>query len=55
MDKEIIERLEWHDGGDGVEYEFWKDPETEQLYSVPIEIVRDFDQAVAVDRVSKFF
>ena len=55
MNKEIIKRLEWHDGGDGVEYEFWKDPETGQLYRVPIEIVREFDQAEAVDRVSKLF
>ena len=55
MDNEIIERLEWIHGGDGIEYEFYQDPETGQLYCVPIEIVRDFDQAVAVDRVSKFF
>mgnify|MGYP003121240938 FL=1 len=55
MNNEIIERLEWIHGGDGIEYEFYKDPDTGQLYRVPIEIVRDFDQAEAVDRVSKFF
>ena len=55
MNKEIKERLQWHENGDGVEYEFWKDPFTNQIYRVPIEIVRDFDQAEAVGKVSKFF
>ena len=43
--KEIIERLEWYDIGDGIEFELWIDPKTEILYRVPIEIVRDFDNA----------
>ena len=42
---EIIERLEWYDGGDGIKYEIWIDTKTEILYTVPIEIVRDFDNA----------
>lgn len=54
--------LEWFDGGDGVEYEVWKDKNTNQLYKVPIErlsspeeeetgdinIERDFDNAEPV-------
>jgi hypothetical protein len=43
MDKEIIERLYFYDSGDGVEYELWKDSLTNQVYKVPIEIVRDWD------------
>lgn len=34
--------LEFHEGGDGVEYEVWRDEKTDKLYRVPIEIVRDF-------------
>ncbi|MEL0117985.1 MAG: hypothetical protein VXB01_03510 [Opitutae bacterium] len=45
MDKAIIERLEWYDGGDNVTYEYWIDPETRKTYLVDIEIVRDFDNA----------
>ena len=45
MDKEIIERLEWYDGGDNVTYEYWIDPQTGKTYLVDIEIVRDFDNA----------
>ena len=47
--KEIIERLDWHDGGDGIEYEEWIDPQTKQIWIVPIEIVRDFDGAYKKD------
>ena len=54
MKQEIIDRLEWYDGGDGVEHEFWRHPDTNQIYRVPIEIVRDFDQAEEVDSTSKF-
>jgi hypothetical protein len=43
MDKEILDRLEWIHGGDGVEYEQWEDPKTKKIYIVPIEIVRDWD------------
>jgi len=42
---EIIDRLEWYDMGDGIEFELWIDTKTEILYRVPIEIVRDFDNA----------
>tara|TARA_Y100000361_G_scaffold148491_1_gene161385 strand:- start:347 stop:787 length:441 start_codon:yes stop_codon:yes gene_type:complete len=35
--------LEFNDGGDGVEYEYWKHSVTQEVYKVPIEIVRDFD------------
>jgi len=42
---EIIHRLEWYDMGDGIEFELWIDTKTEILYRVPIEIVRDFDNA----------
>ena len=43
MKKEILQRLEWFEGGDGVEYEYWQDPKTSKIYWVPIEIVRDWD------------
>lgn len=43
MTEEILERLEWIHGGDGVEYELWQDPQTKKVYNVPIEIVRDWD------------
>ena len=49
MDKEIIERLEWYDGGDNVTYEYWIDPETGKTYLVDIEIVRDLDNAVEAE------
>lgn len=42
LEKEIRERLEWYDGGDGVEFELWIDPETEIIYEVPLYIKRDF-------------
>ena len=32
----------FHDGGDGIEYEIWREERTNKLYRVPIEIVRDF-------------
>ena len=54
MNKEIMARLKWIEGGDGVEYEFWRDPVHNQIYKVPIEIVRDFSEAEAVDNTSKF-
>ena len=38
----VAEKLEFHDGGDGVEWELWIDKKTDKLYRVPIEIVRDF-------------
>lgn len=41
LTKEIIERLEYIDG-DGVEFEVYRDPETNKWYSVEIEIVRHF-------------
>ena len=47
--KEIIERLDWHDGGDGIEYEEWIDPLTKEIWIVPIEIKRDFDGAYKKD------
>ena len=49
MKKEIEERLEWYDGGDGVEYEIWQDTVTKKLYKVEIEIVRNFQEAEEVD------
>ena len=43
--KEIIDRLVFHDGGDGVEYEIWIDTTTEIEYTIPIEIQRDWANA----------
>lgn len=45
------ELIEWYDGGDGVEYEVWQDKITKQLFRVPIEIVRDFDEMEEVSSV----
>ena len=42
MKEEVIDRLEWYDGGDGIEYEVYQDPVTKKLYKVEIEIVRNF-------------
>ncbi len=39
--------LEFDDGGDGVEYEVWKDDDG-QLYKIEIQIVRDFANATKV-------
>jgi hypothetical protein len=43
--EEIIDRLVFEEGGDGVEHEIWIDPTTDKLYVVPIEIKRYFKQA----------
>ena len=48
MKEEVRERLEWYDGGDGVEYEVYQDPVTKKLYKVEIEIVRNFEEAEEV-------
>lgn len=47
--QQTVERLHWHDGGDGIEYEEWIDPQTKQIWIVPIEIQRDFDGAYKED------
>ena len=54
MNQEILDRLEWHDGGDGINYEYWSDPQTGKIYLIEMEIVRDFDSAKEVDRITKF-
>jgi hypothetical protein len=43
------DNLEFYDSGDGVSYEVWQDETTEQLYRVPIEVVRDFVNIEEVD------
>jgi len=45
----IINRLEFWDGGDGVDFEYWRDTKTEFVYQVPIEIVRDFNEIKKVN------
>ncbi len=47
--QQTIDRLEWHDGGDGIEYEEWIDPLTKEIWVVPIEIRRDFSYAYKED------
>lgn len=42
------DNLEWVDSGDGVSYEIWIDKDG-QLYRIPIEIVRYFDDAEKVN------
>jgi len=54
LTNEIIERLEYVDG-DGVEFEVYQDPETNQLYYVEIEIVRHFKYAQAIDEANANF
>ncbi len=46
---DIYYRLEFLDSGDGVEFEYWRDSETEFVYRVPIEIVRDFDEMTKIN------
>ncbi len=50
LDSEIIERLEWLDGGDGVVFELWIDPETKIVYEVPLYIKRDFKNSEEYER-----
>jgi len=45
--------LDWHEGGDGCEYEVWKDEETGKLYKVGIEIKRDFTNMTEVESLFK--
>ena len=47
-----MKEMEWYDGGDGVTYETWKD-EDGDLYLVPIEIVRDFDNAEKIEKFAR--
>ena len=47
--EDIITRLEFWDSGDGVDFEYWRDTETEFVYQVPIEIVRDFNEIKKVN------
>ena len=51
---EIIERLEWYDGGDGIDYEIWIDTKTEILYRVPIELKRYWDEIQVLDETVKY-
>ena len=44
MEENIFDNLEITEGGDGVEYEVWKDKTIDKLYSVPIEIQRNWDE-----------
>ena len=46
-----IENLEWYESGDGTEYEIWIDTSTNQLYKVPIEILRNFTEKEPVDSI----
>ena len=39
------EGMEFYDGGDGVEWEVWRDKKTNKKYIVPIEIKRRFEDA----------
>ncbi len=49
MNQDIITRLKFAYDGDGIEFEIWNDPTTGKAYRVPIEIVRDFENAVPVE------
>lgn len=41
--EDVVARLVYDHGGDGVEWERWVDPKDGTAYEVPIEIVRDWD------------
>jgi len=45
--------LDWFEGGDGCEYEVWKDENTGKLYKVGIEIKRDFANMTEVESLFK--
>jgi hypothetical protein len=40
------DNLEYYDDGDGIDYDYWIDPKTKQVYYVPMEIVRDFSEPI---------
>jgi hypothetical protein len=46
MKKEVIDRLKWYHGGDGATYEYWRDTKTGDLYEVPLELKRDWNDAL---------
>lgn len=48
LTNEIIQRLEYVDG-DGVEFEVYRDPETNKHYNVEIEVVRHFGCVEEID------
>ena len=45
--------LVYYAEGDGLEYEIWIDVHTDTKYQVPIEIVRDFDNAEIINNNEK--
>jgi len=48
MEKEIMDRLKWYQRGDGVTYEYWQDTMTGDVYEVPLELKRDWNDALKV-------
>ena len=42
-DEDVVSRLKFDNGGDGVEWERWVDPKDGTTYKVPISIYRDWD------------
>jgi len=51
LTQEVIDRLEFYDGGDGVEYELWLDTKTKTIYKIPLEINRLFNEAENYDKL----
>ena len=45
----ISKQLKITEGGDGVEYEYWEDENTGEIYKVPIEIVRSFNEMELIE------
>ena len=58
MKKEIIDRLQCANGGDGETYEYWFDPQTEKLYEVPLRVERKFNDSLQIEdknAIAQFF
>ena len=56
MKQEVKDRLEWHDSGDDVTYEYWRDTKTGDVYKVPLaplELVREFDDALNITQKAR--
>ena len=50
ISNEILSRLEYLDG-DGLNFEYYEDPETGKIYRVDLELRRDWDSAEEVKKM----
>tara|TARA_R100000734_G_C3315646_1_gene107715 strand:- start:1524 stop:1697 length:174 start_codon:yes stop_codon:yes gene_type:complete len=57
MEQDVIDRLEFYDEGDGIEYEIWIDTKLQTLYKIPIvplEVKRCWNKAEVLDETIKY-